>query len=85
MKAIGKFILIHEIKEQQITESGILLTADDTNQQRYKKGSVIVPGTDVDTVFEGDIIYYDAGAGHDMLIEDNPYTIIQERDVVVVL
>ena len=39
MKAIGKFILIHEIKEQQITESGILLTADDTNQQRYKKGS----------------------------------------------
>jgi|TARA_R110000868_G_scaffold226945_1_gene479896 co-chaperonin GroES (HSP10) len=85
MKAIGKFILIHEIKEQQITESGILLTADDTNQQRYKKGSVIVPGTDVDTVFEGDIIYYDKSSGHSMMLNDEMVSVITERDIVVVL
>jgi co-chaperonin GroES (HSP10) len=85
MKAIGKFILIHEIKEQQITESGILLTADDTNQQRYKKGSVIIPGTDVDTVSKGDVIYYDRSSGHSMMLYDDMVTVITERDVVVVL
>ena len=37
MKAIGKYIVITEIKEQQKTESGILLTSDDSNLLRYKK------------------------------------------------
>ena len=41
--------------------------------------------SDVKVIKKGDKIYYDGGAGHQMLIEDNPYTIIQERDVVVVL
>ena len=35
MKAIGKYIVITEIKEQQKTESGILLTSDDSNLLRY--------------------------------------------------
>ena len=52
---------------------------------RYKKAEVIKPGTNVDVINEGDIIYYDGAAGHQMLINDNPYTVIQERDVVVVL
>ena len=46
---------------------------------------LVKPGTDVSVIKEGDIIYYDKSAGHDMLIEDNPYTVITERDVVVVL
>jgi co-chaperonin GroES (HSP10) len=49
------------------------------------KGEVVKQGTDVAVINEGDIIYYDKAAGHQMLIEDNPYTVITERDVVVVL
>tara|TARA_B100000768_G_scaffold172737_1_gene181286 strand:- start:986 stop:1243 length:258 start_codon:yes stop_codon:yes gene_type:complete len=85
MKAIGKYIVIEEIKEKIKTESGILLTSDDSNQLRYKKGDVIIPGTDVVTVKEGDKIYYDKRAGHSMSLNNNIVTIITENDVVVVL
>ena len=44
MKAIGKTIVIETIKEKETTESGILLTSSDSNQFRYKKGKVILPG-----------------------------------------
>jgi len=71
MKAIGKHIVIEEIKEQITTNSGILLTSDDSDQFRYKKGLVVIPGTDVDTVKAGDNIYYDKRAGHSMILNEN--------------
>ena len=85
MKAIGKYIVIEEIKEKIKTESGILLTSDDSNQLRYKKGDVIIPGTDVVTVKKGDTIYYDKRAGHSMILNENMVSIISENDIVVVL
>tara|TARA_R110002020_G_scaffold83781_5_gene208134 strand:- start:8332 stop:8589 length:258 start_codon:yes stop_codon:yes gene_type:complete len=85
MKPIGKYIIIKEIKEELKTDSGLLLSAQDASDFRYRKGEVIKPGTDVSVISQGDIIYYDKASGHDMLIEDNPYTVITERDVVVVL
>jgi co-chaperonin GroES (HSP10) len=85
MKAIGKYIVITEIKEQITTDSGILLTSDDSNQMRYKKGTVRIPGTDVETVSVDDCIYYDKNAGHSMMLNKELVTIIMERDVVIVL
>ena len=84
MKAIGKYLVISEIKEQIKTESGILLTSDDANQFRYKKGKVLVPGTDVGTV-KDDIIYYDKRSGHSMNLNNEMVSIITENDIVVVL
>jgi co-chaperonin GroES (HSP10) len=85
MKAIGKYIVIEEIKEQITTNSGILLTSDDSDQLRYKKGLVVIPGTSVDTVKKGDTIYYDKRAGHSMILNENMVSIISENDIVVVL
>ena len=85
MKPINKYIVITTIDEQIKTDSGLLLTGSDAEKFRYKKGQVIKPGTTVDCVSDGDLIYYDRNAGYTMLIENVPYTIIQERDVVVVL
>jgi len=85
MQPINKYIIIKTIEEELKTESGLLLSAHDASSFRYKKGEVIKSGTNVDVIKEGDIIYYDKSSGHSMLIEDNPYTIISERDVVVVL
>lgn len=85
MKPIGKYIVIKTIKEELKTESGLLLSAQDASDFRYRKGEVIKPGTDVSVISEGDLIYYDKAAGHEMLIKDNPYMVITERDVVVVL
>ncbi len=85
MKAVGKYIVLSEIEEKQKTESGILLTSEDSNQLRYKKGLILIPGTDVEVVKEGNIIYYDRNAGHKMMLNEEIVTIISERDVVVVL
>lgn len=85
MKPIGKYIVINEIKEEVKTQSGILLSGDDVDKIRYKKGTVVKPGTEVTKINEGDKIYYDTRAGYSMFIEDVQYTIIRENDVVVVL
>jgi len=85
MKAIGKNIVIKHIDEEVKTASGLILSGEDTNQLRYKRGVVITPGTDVASIKEGDEIYYDKNNTYTMIIHDEQYTIIQERDVVLVL
>jgi len=85
MKPIGKYIVVKDIQENVKTESGLILSGEDTNQLRYKRAMVIAPGTDVDVISEGDELYYDKAHSFTMLIEDLQYTIITERDVVVVL
>jgi co-chaperonin GroES (HSP10) len=85
MKPIGKYIIVKDIQETVTTESGLILSGEDTNQLRYKRASVIAPGTDVSVIDEGDELYYDKAHSFTMLIDDLQYTIISERDVVVVL
>ena len=85
MKPIGKYIVIQTVKEELKTQSGLLLSQEDANNFRYKKGKVIKPGTETSNIEEGDMIYYDKAAGHEMFINDKIYTVILERDIVVVL
>lgn len=84
MRPIGKNIVIKTIEEEIKSASGLLLSAEDANQLRYKKGLIVKPGTDVTVVSEGESIYYDKRAGYTMLIHNKPYTIISEKDVVLV-
>ena len=85
MRPVGKYIVIKTLDEEIRTNSGLLLSASDVDEFRYKKGKVIKPGTDVTVISEDELIYYDKNAGWTMIIDEEPYTIIQERDVVVVL
>lgn len=85
MKAIGKNIIIKTIDEEVKTSSGLLLSGDDTNQLRYKRGVVINSGTEVNTIKAGDDVYYDKANSYVMIINDEQCVIIQERDVVLVL
>lgn len=85
MKPIGKYIVVQNIDEEIKTNSGLLLSGEDTNQLRYKRGIVVESGTDVNTIDSGDEIYYDKSTSFTMVIHNIQYTIIQERDVVVVL
>ena len=85
MKAINKYIIIDKVSEEMKTESGLLLSGEDANEFRYNKGIVVTPGTNVEAVKEGDTIYYDKSSGHTMILQDKKYTVILERDVVVVL
>lgn len=84
-KPINKYIVIKKINEEVETESGLLLSSKDVSDMRYAKADVVKVGTNVDTVLDGQIIYFDKSAGHTLLINNEPYTIIKEADVVVVL
>ena len=49
MKAIGKYIVIKEIKDKNTTTaSGLMLTENDREDIRYREGSVVKIGTDVE-------------------------------------
>lgn len=85
MKPIGKYIVVKDVQETITTNSGLILSAEDANQMRYKRASVIAPGTDVTSIEEEDELYYDKAHSFTMLIDNIQYTIIQERDVVVVI
>jgi co-chaperonin GroES (HSP10) len=50
MKPIGLNIVIKSIDEEIKTSSGLLLSSEDANQLRYKKGRVVKPGTDVSVI-----------------------------------
>ena len=85
MKPIGKNLIVKNINEEITTDSGLVLSGTDVDAMRYKKALVIESGTEVNFIKKDDIVYYDKTHGFTMLIEDKPHTIIQERDVVVVL
>jgi co-chaperonin GroES (HSP10) len=85
MRPIGKYIIVKDIQEEIRTESGLILSGEDTNQLRYKRAEVIATGTDVDVIDEMDELYYDKAHSFTMLIDNEQYTIISERDVVVVI
>jgi co-chaperonin GroES (HSP10) len=83
MRPIGKHIVIQPVEEEVTTESGLLLSGEDAKQLRYGRGKVVASGTDVASIDED--LYYDRRASYTMMIDGSPYTIISERDVVVVL
>jgi len=85
IRPIGLYILIKTIEEEIETSSGLLLSAEEANEMRYKKGRVIVPGSDVTVISKDDLIYYDKRAGYTMLIGSESYTVITQGDVVVAL
>tara|TARA_B100000927_G_C16313310_1_gene408342 strand:- start:204 stop:461 length:258 start_codon:yes stop_codon:yes gene_type:complete len=85
MIAIGKNVIIQPIEEEVKTDSGLLLTASDVDDFRYKKAKVIKPGTDVQNIKSEDLIYFDKSAGFSLLLNNTTYTVIAERDIVVVL
>ena len=84
MKPIGKYIIVAQVDENVKTESGLMLSGEDMNQFRYRRGVVIEPGTEVKNIVKGDKIYYDKAHSFTMMISESQYTILRESDVVVV-
>jgi co-chaperonin GroES (HSP10) len=85
MQPIGKHIVIDIVEEEVTTGSGLLLSGEDAKGLRYGRGTVVAVGTEVASINSGEDLYYDRRASYTMMIDGVPYTIISERDVVVVL
>lgn len=84
MKPIGKFIVVAHLDDEVKTKSGLILSGEDMNQFRYRRGVVVEPGTEVAHIVKGDKIYYDKAHSFTMMIGGSQYTILREADVVVV-
>ena len=85
MKPLGKYVIINQIDEKVKTDFGLIMSGTDTSKMRYKKAEIVKVGTDVSSVNDGDKVYYDKNAGYSMMIGDNTYTVIMERDIIVVI
>jgi len=86
MRAIGKYIVVEEIKEVgTTTKGGLLLTENAREDIRYRRGRVVEAGTDVVGVNSDDNIYFDRHAGFGIELDKEQYKVIKEQDVVIVL
>ena len=84
MKAINDYVIVGKIKEGPKKVGGLILTDETDETNRYKKANIISVGNLVEGVKGGDVIYYDAFAGHDIAYKDELYRVIRMRDIVLV-
>ena len=84
MKAINDYVIVDIIKEGPKKVGGLILTDEVDETNRYKKANIISVGELVQVVKKGDVIYYDAYAGHDLSYKDIMYRVIRAKDIVIV-
>ena len=86
MRAIGNNLIINKIEEQnQSTKGGLILTEKQREDVRFQQAKVIQVGDSVLAVKKNDIIYFDKTAAHRIEIKKEPYHVIRQENVVVVL
>lgn len=84
MKVLNKFLLVKKVAEQKQTSTGLLLTGADSNDMRYYKAVVYKVGDNILGINSEDTILYDKVQSHEIVLDNERMTIIQERDVVCV-
>ena len=84
MKAINRYIIVQNIKTEPKKVAGLIMTDDTEVDNRYLKGTIISCGNLVEGLKDGDMIYYDKHAGHDISRQDTLYRVIRDGDVILV-
>jgi co-chaperonin GroES (HSP10) len=84
MQAINDYVIVDKVKEGPKKVGGLILTDETDETNRYKKAKIVSVGNMVEIVTRGDVIYYDAMAGHDISYKDEMYRVIRMRDIVIV-
>jgi len=82
---LNKYLIVKKVAEQKQTKSGLLLTGEDANEMRYHKAIVYKVGDNINGINSDDTVLYDKVQSHDIILDNERMTIIQERDVVCVL
>ena len=84
MEAINKYIIVENIKTEPKKVAGLIMTDDTDADNRYVKAKIISCGNLVEVLKDGDTIYYDKHAGHDISYNNVLYRVIRDIDVVLV-
>lgn len=85
MRALNNIIILEEIKEETVLDSGLIIPENESKKMKYNKGKVITFGPDVKAVQEGDVIYYDKHRAYSTAMEGRDVTVIREIDGIVVV
>jgi co-chaperonin GroES (HSP10) len=85
MKAINKYLIVRRSNEESVSKSGLIMSKAEESEMRYQKGVVLTPGTLVEHIKEGDNVYFDKVHAFDLKLDGETVTIVQEKDIVVVL
>ena len=84
MKAINRYIVVDKIKVEPKMVAGLIMTDDTDSDNRYLRAKIISTGNLVEGLKDGDVIFYDKHAGHDISWKDSLYRVIGDQDVVLV-
>jgi len=84
MQAINDYVIVDKTKEGPKKVGGLILTDETDETNRYRKANIISVGNLVEGVKNGDVIFYDGVAGHDIAYDDKLYRVIRMRDIVLV-
>ena len=81
MKAVGRFVLLEEMKGEETSSTGIMYGK--TEFTRFKKGKLVSDVGDVANA--GDVILYDSVNSHKVRIEGQEYVVLEDRNIAVIL
>ena len=87
MKAVGKCLVIEKTKEGTTTTKGGLMLAENQREDiRYIEAKVLSVGEEVVGVKEGDMIFYDRHAGHNIDIDkESKIYLIRELNKLIMV
>jgi len=85
MKAINYYLIVEGIKQERKVVGGLELIDNHDEDNRYSKGTVISTGNLVEGIKDGDTVYYDRHAGHNIDLNDKVrYFVLKAGDIVIV-
>jgi len=80
---LKKKVLVAELKQEQTTESGIILEGANSTRES-KRGTVLAVGPQVELVKVGDVILLEWAKAQVVKIDDAQRVIIDEENIVAV-
>ena len=84
MKAINHYIVVQNIKEGPRKVAWLIVTEELDSDNRYLKAKIISTGNLVEGLKDGNVVYYDKHAGHDISYKEKLHRVIRSGDVVLV-
>ena len=85
MRAVNFYVIVETVKEEPKKVGGLIFSDKVDEDNRYKLANVIsVDNEAVPFIKEGDAVYYDKHAGHNIIYDDKTYRIIKATDIAIV-
>jgi len=87
MRAVSYYIVVKKIKSEPKMIGGLEISDSIDSDNRYLKGKIISKGDlcpPDNVIKEGDIVYYDQHAGHEITYNKEQYYVMTIKDIVLV-